>query len=577
MIINEVQKQTGLSKKAIRLYEEKGLIKVERSENGYRDYSDKNIENLSKIKLLRMAGVSISDIKLLFGNFITIDELLTKREKEIENEYGAHSEHFANCCAIFKKYENSEYEEKFELDEKEEAQIGDGDILALGIDIGTTTISAVILNLTNKKQVEFYSLPNNSHIEGTDPAFSEHNADVICQKAVKLSADIVTSYPQIKVIGVTGQMHGVLYIDKNGNAVSPLMNWQDKRGDKLCEDGITYCEKVLKETGEKISTGYGFATLYYNSCNGLVPQNAYSICSIMDYVAMKLTGICLPVMHNSVAASYGLFDLENNCFKKEIIEKLGITGLVLPEVTDDYYICGKYNGIPVSVAIGDNQASILGSVKNIGNSVLVNIGTGSQISALTDTLDVSAPLEVRPLVKNKYIQCYSALCGGDSYALLEKFFRAYIGSVTGNTSPQYEHLNKLAQAAFEESASPLTVDTCFRGKRHCPDCTGSISDITTANFTPSNLALGFLTGICRELYEYFEGKTEKITTVVASGNAIQKLPVYKDILENMFRLPVRISATKEEASVGTVLFAALAASILKTEKDFEDFIIYKND
>ncbi len=575
MIINEVQKQTGLSKKAIRLYEEKGLIKVERSENGYRDYSDENIESLSKIKLLRMAGVSISDIKLLFSNLITIDELLEKREKEIENEYGAHSEHFANCCAIFKKYENSEFEEKFELDEKEETLINDDDILALGIDIGTTTISAVILNLTSKKQIEFYSLPNNSRIDSAKSDLSEHDANIICQKAVKLSADIVNSYPQIKVIGVTGQMHGVLYIDKNGNAVSPLINWQDKRGDRIYKDGITYCQQVFNLTGEKLSTGYGFATLYYNSCNELVPKNAHSICSIMDYVAMKLTGTTLPLMHNSVAASYGLFNLKENRFKSDIIEKLGITGITLPKVTDDYAICGQYNGIPVSVAIGDNQASILGSVKNITNSVLVNIGTGSQISALTDTLDVAPPLEVRPLVKGKYIQCYSALCGGDSYALLEKFFRAFEKEANNSDSPQYETLNILAQQAFDNEITPLTVNTSFRGKRHCPDCTGSILDITTTNFTPGNLALGFLTGICRELYEYFEGKTEKVATVVASGNAIQKLPVYKNILENMFELPVQISATKEEASVGAVLFAAIACKILNNDKAFEDFIIYK--
>ncbi|MEE0946206.1 MAG: FGGY family carbohydrate kinase [Acutalibacteraceae bacterium] len=575
MIINEVQKQTGLSKKAIRLYEEKGLIKVSRSENGYRDYSEDNIENLNKIKLLRMAGVSISDIKLLFGNFITIDELLAKREKEIENEYGAHSEHFTNCCSIFKKYENSQYEEKFELDEKEEAEINEHDILALGIDIGTTTISAVILNLTSKKQIEFFSLPNNSHIDGTDQDLSEHDADVICQKAVNLSADIVASYPQIKIIGVTGQMHGVLYIDKNGNAVSPLINWQDKRGDRICKDGVTYCEKVFDLTGEKLSTGYGFATLYYNSCNGLVPENAYSICSIMDYVAMKLTGTSLPIMHNSVAASYGLFDLKQNCFKADIIEKLGITGLVLPKVTDDYAICGEYSGIPVSVAIGDNQASILGSVKNVNNSVLVNIGTGSQISALAQSFDVPPPLEIRPLVKGKYIQCYSALCGGDSYALLEKFFRAYVNSTSGNATPQYEYINKLAIEAYDNGNKPLIVNTSFRGKRHCPDCKGSITNITASNFTPGNLALGFLTGICSELYEYFEGKTQNVTTVVASGNAIQKLPIYKNILENLFGLPVQISATKEEASVGAVLFACIASGIFKNEKKAEDFISYK--
>jgi DNA-binding transcriptional MerR regulator len=62
--INEVEKQTGLTQKAIRLYESKGLIQVSRNENGYRDYSFDAIETLKTIKLLREAGLPIADIKL---------------------------------------------------------------------------------------------------------------------------------------------------------------------------------------------------------------------------------------------------------------------------------------------------------------------------------------------------------------------------------------------------------------------------------------------------------------------------------------------------------------------------------
>ena len=74
MKINEVEKITGLTKKAIRLYEDRGLITVCRSENGYRDYSENDVTILEKIKLLRTAGVSITDIKLLLSGMITLDE-----------------------------------------------------------------------------------------------------------------------------------------------------------------------------------------------------------------------------------------------------------------------------------------------------------------------------------------------------------------------------------------------------------------------------------------------------------------------------------------------------------------------
>ena len=64
MKINNAEKATGLTQKAIRLYESKGLIKVSRDSNGYRNYSEDDIEALKKIKLFRSVGVSDTDIKL---------------------------------------------------------------------------------------------------------------------------------------------------------------------------------------------------------------------------------------------------------------------------------------------------------------------------------------------------------------------------------------------------------------------------------------------------------------------------------------------------------------------------------
>ena len=54
MKINEVEKRVGITKKSIRFYEQEGLLHPERNkENGYRDYSDEDVEILLKIKFLR--------------------------------------------------------------------------------------------------------------------------------------------------------------------------------------------------------------------------------------------------------------------------------------------------------------------------------------------------------------------------------------------------------------------------------------------------------------------------------------------------------------------------------------------
>ena len=62
MLRSEIQKETGLTRKAIEYYEYKGLIHPQKSENGYRDYNIKDLEILKKVSIFRKLGMSISDI-----------------------------------------------------------------------------------------------------------------------------------------------------------------------------------------------------------------------------------------------------------------------------------------------------------------------------------------------------------------------------------------------------------------------------------------------------------------------------------------------------------------------------------
>lgn len=173
MLINEIVQKTGISKKAVYIYESKGLLNVRRRANRYREYTEEDERRLNKIKLLRLAGISIADIKLLFDNIVTINELTEKRKREIEKEFGSHSEQLSLCSRIMNSYKNKEYDEyKFsETDFEASAPINEGDILAVGIDIGTTTISAAVINITQKRQIEFYTIPNGCEVKN-DGVFS---------------------------------------------------------------------------------------------------------------------------------------------------------------------------------------------------------------------------------------------------------------------------------------------------------------------------------------------------------------------------------------------------------------------
>ena len=449
-------------------------------------------------------------------------------------------------------------------------------ILAMGIDLGTTSVSAAVIDITDGSQLEFFTKAHNADVACADSAFHEQDAELICRTAIDITEEIFGKYPAVRSVGLTGQMHGIVYIDKNGNAVSNLINWQDRRGDCSSEKGRTYCEEMIALTAQHIAAGYGLASHFYNVRNGLVPSDAVTFCSIMDYLGMKLTGSSTPVMHTSVAASFGLFDIGRCAFRTDALHDLGLDKLKIPEVTDEYMCIGKYRGAGVSVAIGDNQASILGSVKDADNSVLVNIGTGSQISMVSESMTATEAIEIRPLTKGRSIACASALCGGSAYALLESFFREYTAFAGYSAESQYDVLNRLIEKAAADRIAPLHIDTAFLGKRHDPVATGSITGITCAGFTPGAMALGFIHGICRELYEHFEGRMDSKRMVVASGNAVQRIPAFRRVLSDMFSMPVMISANKEEAALGAALFGCAANDMLRLS-DFGSFIHYKED
>ena len=85
MLRSEIQKETGLTRKAIEYYEDKGLIHPQKSENGYRDYSTKDLEILKKLSIFRKLGMSISDIdQCISSDGDTLSSVLRKKQYQLE-------------------------------------------------------------------------------------------------------------------------------------------------------------------------------------------------------------------------------------------------------------------------------------------------------------------------------------------------------------------------------------------------------------------------------------------------------------------------------------------------------------
>lgn len=452
---------------------------------------------------------------------------------------------------------------------------------AIGLDIGTTTVCAIVLDAENGEVVKSITLPNDTFLENVKPFEKIQDPEKILDKSLRIVDELCRDYDDIVSIGVTGQMHGLVYLDENGKAVSGLYIWQDASANEMYKDGKTYAQHLTDLTGYKMASGFGASTYFYHKENNMVPEKASTICTIHDYAAMKLAGLTKPVMHVSDAASYGLFDIKNACFDEAAIRKAGLDFNLFPAVTKENMILGKKDGkIPVSVAIGDNQASFLGSVCDVDECLLVNVGTGSQISFATKAHTAADGLEIRPCVGDSHLMVGSSLCGGRAFALLENFFRKTAELVTGEkVGNAYRGIDKFLEEN-EKIENPIEFSTLFCGTRENPDERASITSLGLDNFTPGHFIYGVMHGMADELYSMYEKGIsvcdERPCQLIASGNGIRKNVALQRIVSEIFKMELKIPKHKEEAAYGSAIFSLTSAGIYDTIQSALQLIQYES-
>lgn len=425
---------------------------------------------------------------------------------------------------------------------------------SIGIDIGTTSICGISADCQSGEILKSVTLPNDSFIE-TDKSFERiQDSDKILKKVFSLVEELTDE--DTVSIGFSNQMHGILYTDKNGNALSPLYIWQDARGNEIYKDGKTYAEAIGG------FAGYGLVTDFYNRVNGLVPENTAYCMSIGDFATMHLCKKTVPLMHITNGAAFGCFDIKESRFTVDLP--------YLPPITKDFAVVGEYKGIPVTVSVGDNQASFIGSVKD-NDTALINVGTGSQVSVICDSPDVGDGLEARPFDGEKYLAAGCALCGGRAFAMVERFLARAVEIATGEKPDSlYAQIDKILEAKKETS---MKADSRFCGTRLDPTVTGSYTGITENNFTPEDMLLSTLYAMTNELYGMYASSGKKCVSLVCSGNGIRKNAALREITSKTFGCEVQVPFYKEEAAYGAAL-TSMAGAKIKTLEEARQLIRY---
>jgi sugar (pentulose or hexulose) kinase len=458
--------------------------------------------------------------------------------------------------------------------------------IVLSLDIGTSNLCVLAFSCDSLQPVAICSKKNDAEIKNIPAGYHEQDPlrirDLCLELIRKLLSEKNVRDDEVVGIGITGQMHGVLLVNSDLQPQSNLITWRDQRtlaSDKPGSINDTFAAldaTVHERTGCRLHSGYGGATLRWLQKNGRLSEGAVAL-TIADYVAGCLTGVI--ATEATHAASWGIFNPQKSMWDTEVVDKLGITKDVLPEVHSTAQSLGTIqpalvkhlglgNNVQVCSPVGDNQASFIGAAGFADDVMVLNLGTGGQISIPQNEYKFVETFETRPMPFGGFILVGASLCGGWSYACLKKFIQATVREFAGiqlSDEEVYSRMNAIATETAE-GASGITVDTRFSGTRLEPNLRGSISGIGVENFTVANLARGFVEGMVAELADMADRASIKdFSRIIASGNAVRRNPVVLDAIKSIFDLPCYISTNKEAAALGAAYAAAIGLGLVSKD------------
>jgi sedoheptulokinase len=462
----------------------------------------------------------------------------------------------------------------------------------IGIDFGTTSLSAVIVNVEDLKIEKVLSYNTNAYIEFPDPNRKEQSIEKLTSLFNGLLYEI-NSYQGIRILayGFTGQMHGIIGLNRKKEAVTNLVTWQDRSGDTILPNGKKLLDEMKELAGvqQSIANGYGIVTLYkwlkYDNRDDI-----YSFCTVADYFARLLAGNTGEdiIMSPTMAHSIGLFDVFSNSWQEQAIKNLKLDSVCFPVIKSNTLIVGhfksKVNAAPVVCAIGDNQSSFMGSVINQQESILLNVGTGTQLSFLISKKEHDVfgryidgyETQLRPYDDNSYLMATSFVNGGSVYKSLFNFFKDVGRSLFDLKNIDEDLLwSRMSEAGKRSLAneSRLNVSPLLEGQRKNADIKGNISNLSTANFYSGDLILGFLRGLAKYYKTgYFPELKNRISQICGSGNGLKKNLLFCEIIEEEFGHQLYFPPYNEEAAMGAVLNAAKAIGLLDTKEQVHFFL-----
>lgn len=463
----------------------------------------------------------------------------------------------------------------------------------IGIDVGTSATKTVLFDevgnviASASREYPLYQ-PKNGWAEQKP----EDWRDAVLETLAEVMRLGGVPKQDVKGIGISGQMHGLVMLDENGAVIRPSIIWCDQRTGEEVEDMLRIMpkERWIEITANPPLTGWTAAKILWVRKHE--PEN-YARCRHIllpkDYIRYVLTEVFATEV--SDASGMQLLDVPGRCWSDEVLQALEIdramlgtvyescevTGTLLPEIAE---LTGLTADVKVVGGAGDNAAAAVGTGIVRDGTAFTTIGTSGVVFAHSSQVSIDP--------KGRVHTCCCAVPGawhimgvtqGAGLSLKwfkDEFCQDYVADAKDQGVDVYDLINEDVKM-IPVGSDKLIYLPYLMGERtpHLdPDCRGVFFGLSAIH-TKKHLLRAVMEGVSYSLCDCNEILQEMgvdVTQMMACGGG-GKSPVWRQMLADLYNCTVKTVQQEEGPALGVAILAGVGCGIYPSVEEACDRLI----
>ena len=455
--------------------------------------------------------------------------------------------------------------------------------LLMGIDLGSTSIKAVIYDLSGKPAAEASAKLDITNDDPAHPTWSVWKYDDVWTSVKTVISQSVKKIPpggKLRAMAVTGFGMDGLPLDKDGRELYDLISWH-------CPRTLPQFEQTMKIIDEKeMFTKTGMRPLLINSIYRIMwmQQNkpeiidkAYKWLLIEDYVNFKLSGVM--VTDFSMGTNFSAMEQATHTWSDRIISALKLPGHIFPALTQSGTVLGKVlPSVCAETGLSGDESVVLGGHDNICAAFATGILSGG------DLMDINGTWEVLVKGMEKVDTTYT-----ENFYYVESHVarNRWCCSTSTVSGDMMEWLKNNYGKPNDENAWQTLMaeaETSVPGSHGCtflPHFSGSNAPVIEPTSLGAYIGLSNhvsradiirstvegLTYKTRELLDAMNtNREEKLTVIKATGGAV-KNSFWMQAKADILGVPVEAPELYEATPLGAAMLAGIGAGLYRDEED----------